>query len=1366
MVKMKNSCWIGNRIGLVDFWYYGDQEYEFMDGRMLLRGANGSGKSVTMQSFVPLLLDGNMRPERLDPFGSKARKMENYLLEEDDTRDERTGYLYMEFKRKESDKYLTFGMGIRARKGKKLETWYFYIQDNRRVGRDFLLYKEGTQKLVLTKTELRNRIGDGGELIESQGDYERRVNELLFGFETVEEYRELLSLLIQLRTPKLSKDFKPSVINEILSRSLQTLSEEDLRPMSEAIENMDSIETNLRTLNESAKAAGDIRIVYDKYNKAVLLEKAENYTESRQKYNKCKRNVETLEKEQGEARQDLEDETAHYQELETEHRVREEEYARLRDSDAAKLKEQEEKLQQEEKAQEQLLEQNKGKTENKRTALRENETKLKNALTRSEMIRDEIQKSFADIADCMETSAFTEWQFMIRELKEDQDNSYDFAYQENLLKEYHKQVQTGIEVLGQEADIKKKYGDAMQELDQRKESRDAKERECQQYERMVREQKDELTEAIHVWSGNNQWIKLDDLSLQQTDRRLEAFQYEDDYSEIREFADLKRQEIKNEIADKEGRITRDIRQQEDEKEKLLSEITQLQQAEEVEPERSEAVVRSRKNLEKMGIPILPFYKAIDFDQTLSKEQCSRLEAAFFQMGILDALVVSPDYRKQIIAMDKTVCDKYLFTDAVKLQANLSELFTVENGENDIVLSMQLQNILSGIGYGVQKENTTWVDPNGHYAIGILEGTVSSDYESKYIGSAAREKHRLDCITKLQAKVQEIEKVQSELESALQTERIHLEEIQQEFAAFPGAEDLKTALKGADGAKHLLELAEEDVKKQLLVLQEQELALKEIRIRVQDICTKTGLPERLDVYKQEKENIEIYREEFYTVKEKHAQYLNVLELITEKKEQVESLEQDLDDALREQNRIKSQLDLCQASLCSVREQLQLTDYEDIKERLDYCVKRLDLQTGIPKEKESSVKRQGELEKEIRHKTEELAEAAEKMLRADAEQKQWEIVFAQEYKLEYVPCDFIRNEDMYDMARKVSEMLHGQLGTKTRYDLLMDLQSVYHEKRGILSEYQLVIQNDIFGDLARSESVTLSPELVTRIDVKAKYRGVEIAFLKLVSKLHEDAEELGNILSAKDRELFEDILSNTISKKIRVKIQESNRWVIDMNRMMESMETSSGLTLSLKWQPKKAEKEGQLDTKELVDLLQTDAEIMRQEDIDRLSEHFRSCIKEARKLSKEEYNMQSFHMIMKDILDYRKWFEFQLFFQKTGEKKKEMTDRMFFTFSGGEKAMSMYVPLFSAVVAKYKGANEDAPKIISLDEAFAGVDEMNIKDMFRLMIQLELNFIINSQVLWGDYDTVPSLAIYHLIRPLNAKCVTVMKYIWNGKVKTLV
>ena len=202
-----------------------------------------------------------------------------------------------------------------------------------------------------------------------------------------------------------------------------------------------------------------------------------------------------------------------------------------------------------------------------------------------------------------------------------------------------------------------------------------------------------------------------------------------------------------------------------------------------------------------------------------------------------------------------------------------------------------------------------------------------------------------------------------------------------------------------------------------------------------------------------------------------------------------------------------------------------------------------------------------------------------------------------------------------------------------------------------------------------------------------------------------------------------------------------------------------------QAERAEKEEQLDTRALVELLQKDVEIMREEEVESLSRHFRSKIEEARKISGDMGSVQSFHATMREVLDYRKWFEFQLECQKTGEKKKELTDRVFFTFSGGEKAMAMYVPLFSAVVAKYAGARPDAPKLISLDEAFAGVDETNIRDMFRLMVEFEFNFMINSQILWGDYDTVPGLAIYQLIRPENAKFVSVIRYIWNGKVKVM-
>ena len=62
-----NERWKMNRIGFVNFWLYDEEDFEFEDGKLLLRGQNGSGKSITTQSFIPFVLDGDRTPSRLDP---------------------------------------------------------------------------------------------------------------------------------------------------------------------------------------------------------------------------------------------------------------------------------------------------------------------------------------------------------------------------------------------------------------------------------------------------------------------------------------------------------------------------------------------------------------------------------------------------------------------------------------------------------------------------------------------------------------------------------------------------------------------------------------------------------------------------------------------------------------------------------------------------------------------------------------------------------------------------------------------------------------------------------------------------------------------------------------------------------------------------------------------------------------------------------------------------------------------------------------------------------------------------------------------------------------------------------------------------
>jgi len=97
---------------------------------------------------------------------------------------------------------------------------------------------------------------------------------MFFGFESLDAYEDLIKLLIQLRSPKLSKDFKPTVIYEILNDSLPALSDDELRPLSDTIESMDQTKLQLEQLRRVQSSLKRICRQYDQYNRVVLAEKS------------------------------------------------------------------------------------------------------------------------------------------------------------------------------------------------------------------------------------------------------------------------------------------------------------------------------------------------------------------------------------------------------------------------------------------------------------------------------------------------------------------------------------------------------------------------------------------------------------------------------------------------------------------------------------------------------------------------------------------------------------------------------------------------------------------------------------------------------------------------------------------------------------------------------------------------------------------------------------------------------------------------------------------------------------------------------------------------------------------------------------
>ena len=1370
-----NSRWQASRIGLINFWYYDDQEFPFVKGRMLLRGSNGSGKSVTMQSVIPLLLDGNMSPERLDPFGSRDRKMSSYLLEEDDGRDERTGYLYLEFKRKESDTWLTVGMGIRARRGKPLDKWYFSLSDGRRVGRDFLLYKEIGEKVTLSKKELENRIAGGGQVFDRQADYMEYVNRQIFGFETVEEYKELIDLLIQLRTPKLSKDFKPSVVNDILSDSLQPLSDEDLRPMSEAIENMDTMNLNLKAREAGYQAAEKIQRVLDRYNRLTLFEKADRCCENQKKLSEAEREAKAQADETERSRKRVLALEQEISELDARRDAMEKERESLSKSDAVSLKSRELDLASRIRTRKSLLEEKQRQLDAKQEQYTEIEGKKKQEEDRAYEKERELDSILEEMQSEAEEMSFEEHDFFQAELKENFDKAFSWETHETQFRKVKDEISRGTELLREAETRQREADDLLKKRERQQRETDAAQRREGELESVLVQVENEWKEALYSWNGRNEELKFT------PEQMREMARFADEYGEASDFTRV-RQTAADLWIGRKGEISGEVRRRQDELRDLENahreieeELAQWESSREPEPTRSNAVRRNRERLREKGIPYQEFYKVVEFGQELSgdPERCGRLEEALLEMGILDALVIEEQYRDQVMEADPGCADRYLFVQPHYAEKSLLDVLDLNDSVNDIFMNQRITGILGNIALSERPEEAegagsggsagigasmTAVRPDGSYQIGVVSGTISGEHEAGFIGVQAREKNRQAKIASCRELLAENEQRQEILRSEVNALEQRIRRLREEYESLPEDTDMREAWKMLSEARRAVERMREEGARLERELMEVGEALGELKRQAAEIAQKLYLTCSYETFRRADEAASDYRQHFYQLRSGHELFLQIRAHMEELGERQEILDGEMDQIRYEAGSAGRELKKEQEEYDSILRQLELTDYEQIRQKLDECMEWL---KDYPERLQSCVAEKTQNEERIRAISGQAAQNEERIVELKRRAEYLETCFAAERSLHYVELQEEESETA-EPAEKIRSLLAGECSDMDKEQIIRSLNQVYFENRGFLTDYQ-IMQTELFEELDRKAQK--GDPSAKRLDIAARYQGVRIPFGRLLTHLAEEIEELKDLIKAGDRELFEDILANTVSRKIRGKINSSNAWVEKMNSLMGAMNTSSGLKLNLRWRSRTAETEDQLDTKELVELLKKDYRLMREDEAAKLSAHFRSKVEEARRHARDSGGMISFYQVMKETLDYRKWFEFQLFFQKGGERVKELTNSVFGTFSGGEKAMAMYVPLFSAVVAKYQGGRPDAPRLISLDEAFAGVDNRNIRDMFRLMAEFQFDFIINSQVLWGDCDTLDALAIYQLLRPENAKFVTVMPYLWNGHARVM-
>jgi uncharacterized protein YPO0396 len=127
-----------------------------------------------------------------------------------------------------------------------------------------------------------------------------------------------------------------------------------------------------------------------------------------------------------------------------------------------------------------------------------------------------------------------------------------------------------------------------------------------------------------------------------------------------------------------------------------------------------------------------------------------------------------------------------------------------------------------------------------------------------------------------------------------------------------------------------------------------------------------------------------------------------------------------------------------------------------------------------------------------------------------------------------------------------------------------------------------------------------------------------------------------------------------------------------------------------------------------------------------------------------------------LDYRSWHEFTIKRLQDGQWRPATGPA-----SGGERVLAASVPLFAAASAHYKSAgNPYAPRLVALDEAFAGVDDDSRAKCLGLLATFDMDVVMTSEREWGCYPQVPGLSICQLSRRDGVDAVLVTPWRWDG------
>jgi uncharacterized protein (TIGR02680 family) len=1355
--------WKPLRAGLVDMFYYDQEEFWFHDGRLLLRGNNGTGKSKVLALTLPFLLDGDLAPHRVEPDGDRQKRMEwNLLLGGKHPSPERLGYTWLEFGRRGADgteEFRTIGCGLKAVAGRGIARHWFFVT-SQRPGAELQLLPDS--RVPLTREKLREEIGQHGFVYDRAADYRRAVDEHLFGLGP-HRYEALVNLLIQLRQPQLSKKPDEKLLSRALTEALPPLSPGLVTTVAEAFRGLDEERDALRSLAEAQEAATDFLGHYRRYAKVAAKRKAAGPRLTQSRYEQLGRDLTAAEEAFTAAQQQLDEARRELTQLE-EQRTELEARQKALETDPAMRDAERLKQLREDAERKEMAAKDRESDENRQASqVQKYDGKAAQAARQAGTGRDKLARALREAATASAGARCAQqhrkavgvldasgWNAAPADGAHQVEAAYLDAAEApatDILAQARRDAQA---VADRQEQAAAQLGKLLEESAERarklhsaqdKEGRLSAEVQAAAdrvtaADQAVAEQIRQLLDAYHSYLSG-----LVELRVADPDELIAALQgwgmTGDGANPAAAITDDAARAAGAELGQLAGELTTRRTGHVTRAGELAEQIRRLRAGGHDAP----PVPHTRAADVRDGRPGAPLWKVTDFAPGLSDDERAGLEAALEAAGILDAWVTPEG---NLVDGDVIVVSGLAPVAGASCASLLVPAIDRHDLQAGTLRDESVASVLSAIGRAPETTGTggTWATTNGRWSNGVLSGAWHKD-QAGYIGEGAREAARRARIESLEQELDQERAAIEGIDADLADIEARMERLAKEHRTVPPDGRVREAHTGAAVERRALARAREDHTTAVAESQRRHAELAIARARVAEFAEDVGLPADPDELAGVRAGLGTYRVALAGLWPAAEAAAAVIRAAAEAETELADSRQLL---LEASERAAEAREAAGAAAMTYQELLATvgTAVEELQRRLAEVTDALGrLRTSgrdARQREQAALEARGKADGkqgELRTQVEDAAR-----LRDDAVREFRAFAVTGLLRVAVTSVEVPDTDQPWAatptviLARAVNAELDSVDDGDGPWDRI--------QKR-VTEEHKLLA--DAMARHGHSAGLTLSEGVIV-IDVVFQGRSHDLP--GLAEALAAEVEQRTTLLSAREREILENHLLNEVAGTLHELISAAEAEVRQMNDELESRPTSTGMKLRLIWQQARNAPEG-LDRVRLK-LRQT---------IDAWSAADRALVGAflQQRIAAEHADNPAagWAEALTSALDYRGWHEFVIQRYQDGQWRPATGPA-----SGGERALVVSVPLFAAASSHYKSAgNPHAPRLIALDEAFAGVDDDSRAKCLGLLATFDMDVVMTSEREWGCYPQVPGLGICQLARHDGVDAVLVTPWRWDGR-----